>query len=174
VTQKVLVKPSVARPVVFWDFSLPPVTDKEVFTSRFGVKEDLTQRANRSVARVDLPAEGTKGGELLKINRLPGEEKLNKANIRGVVFDVMTSPDFTCEDANANIMVVMQSPANWWINMGTIPLKDTRQWKTQQLDMKNEEYFKAMPSAFNLFFVLQAGKPAKGSIYLDHIGFMVR
>ena len=97
-THKITVKPSVPRPVVFWDFTNPPVTDKETFSSDFALSEDLTQRANRAVARVDLPAGGIvpadKAKEVLQVRRLPEDDKLNKTNIRGVVFDLMTSTDF--------------------------------------------------------------------------------
>jgi Glycosyl hydrolases family 39 len=178
VAQKIAVKPSIPHPVVFWDFTNPPVTDKETFISDYTLVEDQSQRANRAVARVDLPAAGVvpadKGNCLIKVNKLPNEDKLNKANIRGVVFDVMTSPDFACDDPNAQITVVMQSTANWWMPLGQIPLKDARQWKTSQLDVTQEQYFKAMPAAGSIIFLLHANKPVKGSIYLDHIGFLVR
>ena len=176
-THKILVKPSVPRPIVFWDFTNPLVTNREDFVSDFDLKEDLTQRANRAVARVDLAvksAAGDNGNGLLKVNRLPEDGKLNKANIRGLIVDVKTSADFACEDPNANIMVVMQSPANWWMKLGTVPLKDAKEWKTHKFDLTNDDYIKAMPSAMNVIFVLQSGKPVKGSIYFDKIGFMVR
>jgi hypothetical protein len=177
-THKITVNPSVPRPVVFWDFSNPPVTDKETFSSDFALKEDLTKRPNRAVARVDLPAGGVvpadKARAVLKISRLPEADKLDKSNIRGVVFDLMTSPDFACDDPDASIMVVMQSPANWWMHLGDVQLKDAGQWKTHQLDATTEDYIKAMPSAMNIIFILNASKPAKGSIYFDRIGFMVR
>jgi hypothetical protein len=177
-THKITVKPSVPRPVVFWDFSTPPVTDKEIFSSDFKLVEDLTQRPNRAVARVDLPAGGVvaadRAREILKVCRLPEADKLDKSNIRGVVFDFMTSPDFACDDPNASVMVVMQSPANWWMHLGSVPLRDARLWKTHQLDVKLEDPIKAMPSALNIIFILNASKPARGSIYFDRVGFMVR
>jgi len=179
-TYQITVKPSVPRPIVFWDFANPAVTDKDVFGSSYSLSEDLTQRANRSVPRVDLPAEGAKpdapdGTKMIfKVNRLPGAEKLDTSNIRGVIVDAKVSPDFSCDDPDACILVTMQSPANWWMKIGTIPLREVKEWKSYQLDITNEDYFKALPSASNLLFVLQASKPAKGSIYFDHIGFMVR
>jgi hypothetical protein len=91
-----------------------------------------------------------------------------------VVFDIMTSPDFTCDDPDASVMVVMQSSANWWMPLGYVPLNDTKQWKTNQLDIKLQDHIKAMPAALNVMFILNASKPAKGSIYFDHVGFMVR
>jgi hypothetical protein len=172
------VKPSVPRPVVFWDFSNPPVTDKETFKSDYTLVEDLTQRANRAVARVDLPAQGKlpvdKANLLLRVDRLPEADTLKKENIRGVIFDVMTSPDFECEDPNVGVLVVMQSPANWWMPLATIPLADAKEWKTQQVDVKSPEHIKAMPSALNVMLILTANKPVKGSVYFDHVGFMVR
>jgi hypothetical protein len=181
VSRTVIVKPSVPRPVVFWDFSNPPLMDKEIFSSSWSLNEDLTQRANRAVARVDVPTDATlpegrdKHIYLLSVGRLPQEDKLNKANIRGVIADMKTSADFQCDDPNACILVTMQSPANWWMKIGTIPLQGATEWKSYQLPVTNEEYFKALPSAGNVHFVLQTAKPpTKGSIYLDRIGFMVR
>jgi len=171
------VKPSVPRPVIFWDFTDPRVTDKGAFSSSFTLSEDLTQRANRAVARIDLPGDDAvvpEGQEILKVFSLPGADRLNKSNIRGVIFDLMTSPDFACDDPDASIMVVMQSPANWWMHLGDVPLRDAKQWKTHQLDVKVQDHIKAMPTAGNIIFILNAGKPAKGSIYLDRIGLLVR
>ncbi len=177
---KILVKPSVPRPIVFWDFTNPLVTDKTIFTSSYTLKEDLTQRANRAVARIDLPASGARPDVedklrfMFTIGQLPEAEKLKKENIRGVIVDVKTSPDFACDDPNASVLITMQSPANWWMKIGTIPLKDLKEWKSFQLDIMNEEYFKALPTAGNVHFVMQSSKPATGSVYFDKIGFMVR
>lgn len=177
-THRLTVKPSISRPVVFWDFSNPPVTDSQVFVSSFTLKEDLTQRANRAVARVDFPPDGIlppeKKNELLKVNRMPGEQTLQKENIRGVIVDIKTAPSFACDDPDANVMVVMQSSANWWMVLGNIPLKDAREWKTHQFGIERENQIKAMPAAHNLIFLLNTSKPVKGSIYFDRVGFLVR
>ncbi len=177
-THTITVKPSVPRPVILWDFTNPPVTDKGIFSSDFPLSEDLTQRANRAVARIDLPAKGVTPGdkakELLKVCRLPEDDKLDKANIRGVVCDVMTSPDFACDDPNASVMVVMQSTANWWMHLGNVSLRDAKEWKTHQFDVTAQDHIKAMPAAINIIFILNADEPVKGSIYFDRIGFMVR
>jgi hypothetical protein len=177
-TEKITVKSSVPRPIVFWDFSSPPVTDQNVFGSSYTLTADLTQRANRAVARVDLPASGTatdaKNKDILTVSQMPEESKLNKSNIRGLIVDIKTSPAFACADPNASILVVMQSPSNYWMKIGTIPLQGTQDWKTSQLDVTDANYFKALPSAFNIHFILQTSTPAKGAIYLDHVGFLVR
>lgn len=175
---RILVKASIPRPVIFWDFSNPPVGDKTAFSSSFHLSEDLSQRANRAVARVTFPESGAtpdeKNREVLKVLQLPGEKKLIKDNIRGVVLDLATSADFSCEDPDANILVVMQSPANWWMKLGTISLAGAKQWKNYQFPVTTPDYIKAMPSALNVVFVLQSNKSVKGSVYFDRIGFLVR
>ncbi len=172
------VKPSVPRPVIFWDFSDPPVTNADAFSSDFKLTEDLTERANRAVARVELPVAGVAPDErlraLLKVERLPEGDALRRENIRGVVFDVRTSPDFACEDPDVGITVIMQSTANWWMQLGDMALGDAGQWRTYQVAVTREDHIKAMPAALNILFILKANKPVKGSIYLDRIGFMVR
>jgi alpha-L-arabinofuranosidase len=172
------VKPSVPRPVVFWDFADPRVTDTDAFSSDFRLSEDLAERANRAVARVELPAAGVAPTErsrlLLKVERLPEGDVLKKENIRGVVFDVKTSPDFACEDPDVGVTVVMQSSANWWMQLGDVPLRDAGQWKTHELETKLEEHIKAMPAALNILFILKANKPVRGSVYFDRVGLMVR
>jgi hypothetical protein len=180
VSKVMAVKPSVPRPVIFWDFTTPKATDKDVFHSDFVLSEDLTRRANRAVVRVDLPAGGAvtseKTRQLLQVQRLPGPDKLKRENIRGVVFEVMTSSDFACDDPDARIEVAMQSPADWWMVLGSVKLKDLKEWKSVQVDVTQEKHIKAMPSAGNVWFLLTNAKdkPAKGLVYFDHIGFMVR
>jgi hypothetical protein len=105
---------------------------------------------------------------------MPEGDQLRKENIRGVVVDVMTAPDFACDDPDASITVVMQSSANWWMVLGDIPLKDAKEWKTFQVDVKREDHIKAMPAVGSVHFLLKSSKPATGSVYLDRIGFMVR
>ena len=177
-THAITIKPSTPRPVIFWDFTNPPVTDKETFSSHFKLAEDLTQRANRAVARVDLPSTGVvteeNSRQLLQVKRLPDQDKLKKENIRGVMFDFRTSADFQCDDPNASITVTMQSPAEWWMVLGDVPLKDAQAWQTHQMPITLEKYLKAMPSTTNVWFVLKSNKPVKGSIYFDKIGFLVR
>ena len=87
-THKIRMKASVPRPVVFWDFTNPPVTDKECFSSDFALAEDLTQRANRAVARIDLPAGGAMpadGALVISLVRLNRILELDLPNARVVV-----------------------------------------------------------------------------------------
>ena len=177
-THTILVKSSVPRPVVVWDFTSPPATDPQTFSSEFTLSQDDSKRANREVARVELPATGAapdgKTHTLLQIHHFPEGDKLKKENIRGVVFDLMTSSDFATDDPDASISIVMQGPANWWMPIGTVPFKGNGAWKTHAVDVKLEDHIKAMPSVGTINFILNASKPVKGSIFFDHVGLMMR
>ncbi len=179
VHRKVKVKSSEPRPVVLWDFRNPKPDDAEAFKSEFSLVADDTVRANKHVARVDLPAEGVIPSEkdktraLLIVNSLPPREKLNRANIRGVVFDLMTR-NVQTDDPDAAVVVVMQSPANWWMVLGRVPLAGQEKWASHSVALTNEKFIGPIASSYNIWFVLQSRTPVKGSVYLDRIGFMVR
>lgn len=46
--------------------------------------------------------------------------------------------------------------------------------KNGQVEVKLDEHLKAIPAALNIWIILKANRPAKGSIYLDHVRFLVR
>ncbi len=179
IERRIPVKASEPRPVIFWDFRDVPLTDKKTFTSEFSLHADETVRANKAVARIDLPEEGVVPSEakkqraLLIVNGFPGKEKLDRSNIRGVTFD-LHARDIESEDPNASVQVVLQSPANWWMVLGSVPLKDLETWKTQQVMMTNPKHMDAVGSSYCIWFVLSSSKPVRGTVYLDRIGLMVR
>ena len=171
-------KPSVPRPVLFWDFQKQSPTDTKTFSSGFALRADASQRPNKEVARIDLaPGDAKiKGGDhrvIYKIDGLPPSGQLDRGNIRGVFFDVKTL-GFTSPQANSRLTVVMQSPADYWMVLGSTPLKGTTDWQRIQIDITRDSYIKAMSAAYNIWFVLDGDEAAHGTVCLDRIGFMVR
>jgi hypothetical protein len=63
---------------------------------------------------------------------------------------------------------------NWWMPLGSVKLSECGEWKTVTFLTDNPAFVKAMPEAFNLWFILRAKMPVHGSILLDRAGFMVR
>jgi len=171
-------KPSVPRPVLFWDFQKQSPTDAKAFTSGFALRADASQRPNKEVARIDLAPgsakiQGNAHRVIYKINNLPPAEQLDRSNIRGMFFDVKTL-GYTSPKANSRLSVVMQSPADYWMVLGSIPLDGTTDWKRIQFDVTRESYIKAMAASYNIWFVLDGDEGAHGTICLDRIGLMVR
>jgi hypothetical protein len=94
-------------------------------------------------------------------------------NIHGVVFDLKVSPGFVGSD-DALVRVVMQSPANYWMVIGAVPLAGHEDWRHHELVTDARTCIDAMPQAYNVWFVLETKSRMKGSIYLDQVGLMVR
>jgi hypothetical protein len=178
VTARIEPKSSEPRPVLIWDFQSQSPTEKGLFDSRYKLSADLNQRANKEVARIDFTPDSIVPGDkehkiLFRINRLPERATLDRANIRGVFFDLKTL-GLATEDPNASVSVVIQSPANWWMVLGTVPLAGNADWKRHQVTFTRQDYVDAIASGYNIWFVLNTDKPLAGTILLDRIGLMVR
>ncbi len=177
-TTRIEPKSSEPRPMLIWDFQSQSPSDQKLFTSRYKLTADLNQRANKEVARIDLSPDSIVPGDkehqtLFRITSLPERATLNRANIRGVFFDLKTLGLVT-EDPNASVSVVMQSPANWWMVFGTVPLAGNQDWNRHQVTFTRQDYVDAIASGYTIWFVLNTTKPVTGTILLDRIGLLVR
>jgi len=165
---------SVPRPTVFWEFEDETPTGVR---SQWKLTSDPGIRPNQRVLRVEPEGDNpsvSKKRELVIIDPLPGRDKLKKENIRGAFFDVRTGEDFRCDDPKARVTVVMQSPKNWWMALGSAPLTGSREWKTVTMPLDRPEHVKAVSDANNLWILLEADQPVYGSIYVDRAGLLVR
>ena len=170
--RKLSIIESIPRPTVFWDFEKLPARLK----SDWKYSVDGNARPNQGVLRVDVgdfdPSKHKKR-ELLIVGELPGRDRLAKENIRGVVFDLKVSPDWV-GPADAIVRIVMQSPANYWMVIGTVALAGHADWRHHELVTDAPASVAAMPQAYNVWFVLETKSRVRGSIYLDQVGLMVR
>ena len=152
---------------------------REEFLVRFRPARRREPAAQQEVARIDLaPGDAVKktGNDhrvIYRIDGLPPAAQLDRGNIRGIFFDVKTL-GFTNAKSNARLTVVMQSPADYWMVLGSTPLDGTTDWRRVQLDVTRESYIKAMSAAYNVWFVLDGDDSSQGTVCLDRIGFMVR
>ena len=110
---------------------------------------------------------------LFRINSFPPQDQLERSNIRGVFLDLRTS-GLQSEDPNAALTVIMQSPANFWMVIGRVPLHGASDWTRRELAITQENHLQAIGSAYNLWFILASNRPVQGSIFIDRIGFLVR
>ncbi len=173
---KISPKSSEPRPQMVWDFiSIPPLSKKD-FESAYELVADVSQRANREVARINLPDEEDPSTRMwgrrvfFKILRFP--ESVKKNNIRGIFFD-MKSVDLFSDDPNASVGVVLQTAKNQWIPLGEVPFAGSEDW-VKSTFMLDEKYFDTVDGAYNIVFELKSSKPVRGAILLDQIGLMMR
>lgn len=171
----VVLQKSEPRPQVLWEFETESLG--RGYRSHWHLSTDDSIRPNQRVARIDVPGviPDQEHRELLVISDFPRGAGLRRENIRGVFFDVAVSRDFQCEDPDARIEIVMQSPADYWMALGSVPLpKAGDRWETHTLMVTNPKHIEAMPAAYNVWFVLQARKPVTGAVFIDRAGLMVR
>ena len=171
---KVVFEPSVPRPQILWEFEAE--TLGRGYRSDWALSTDDSVRPNQRVARVDVPGiVPDQQHRLLLLLDLPRDPRLRRENIRGVFFDLMASPKLTCDDANASIEVVMQSTANYWMPLGSLPLAGAKKgWESYTFMVADQKLIRAMPQAYNIWFILRADKPVTGSVFIDRAGLMVR
>ena len=170
-------RPSVPRPYVFWEFGEGSLGKEKGVESAWPLSLDASARANRTVARVDLPGvvPDREHQAALLLSSLPRGARLKRENIRGVFFDLLVSRDFACDDPNASLEVVMQSQADYWMSLGSLPLVGrAAEWATHTFPVTREEHIRAMPEAFNIWLVLRANRPVHGTLYVDRVGLLVR
>jgi hypothetical protein len=170
----VRLNPSVPRQHVLWDFETPTLGDG--FRSQLALRTDDTVRANQRVARIDLEGivPDQQHRELL-VAEIPRSAAIRRENIRGVFFDLSVSPDFHCSDPNACIRIVMQSPADYWMQLGDVPLPEAGDgWTMRVVPVTQENHKKAMYAAYNVWFILRSTQPVSGSVYIDQAGLMIR
>jgi hypothetical protein len=134
-----------------------------------------TAKPNQQTAAIELeeavPAAG-KGG-LMVFSAFP--ENLPKERIGGVVFDVRTAHGFSTQDPNARIEVVLQSSADHWISIGSIPLTGLSDgWATIEFPIQNHKYFASMKWLYSIRLQLSATRPVSGAIYIDDAGVILR
>lgn len=170
-------KPAVPQPVICWEFETAAL-DQAKYVSDWTLATDPTVRPNQYVARIEFTATTTREDKrriVLRIDDFPAKEKLDRRGIRGVVFDAALAASFACADPSAALEVVMQSPDNWWMSLGTVPVaKLSREWSTWALPVKDERHLAAVGNAFNVWFILHRASPASGALLLDRAGLMVR
>jgi hypothetical protein len=146
------------------------------FESAYELVADISQRANREVARINLPEEEDPSTRMwghrvfFKILRFP--ESVKKNNIRGIFFDMKTV-DLFSDDPNASVVVVLQTAKNQWIPLGSVPLAGAEDW-VKSTFLLDEKHFDSVDGSYNILFELKSAKPVQGSILLDQIGLMMR
>ena len=98
-----------------------------------------------------------------------------KERVGGVVFDVRASHDFSTEDPNARVEVVLQSTADHWISIGSFPLSGLKDaWKTIELPIRDHKHFESMKWLYSIRLQLATTRPASGEIYIDDAGVILR
>jgi len=165
------------RPEIYWRFENAPA--EWGATSTFELRADDRVRPNQQVAAIVLhqATPGQNQDTLLALESMP--KNLPRDRIGGVVFDISTSPDFSCTDDGVGVRVILQSEAAHWIELDTLNLKELQgRWETFTFRLPDPKYFDAVGKTYALRFQLYQNSakkvPVAGTVYLDNVGFLLR
>jgi hypothetical protein len=107
-----------------------------------------------------------------KFNEVPN---LDRAGIQAVSFDLGVGDNFDTGNSWAQLIVVLQSEANYWMPLDFVDLNSVPkgQFKRVTLPLK-PEFQKAMMAFFKIILVINSGAKVNGPLYLDNLGFQIQ
>ena len=158
----------------YWTFD-NPIPQWQV-KSTFKIGSESSIRPNQYVAVSQLHGETPKRDAdlLFHFEPLPHNE-LPLENTSGVVGQLRAAHNLECTDLNAQINVILQSDANHWMPIGSIPLSTILgKWEPFEFSVKDPQLLDAMGKLYALRLQIQASAPITGDIYLDDLGFIFR
>ena len=142
----------------------------------FYLGSESSVKPNEFVASVelnnDLPARDA--DQLFHFEPIP-LQSMPLSTVSGVIGQLRTSHNLKCADPSARVNVILQSNANHWIPIGSIPLSSILgKWKKFAFSVSKTELIDAMAQLYAVRFQIQADTPITGEIYLDDLGFIFR
>lgn len=173
VTSQVRLLAVESRPIVLWTFDNP--IEAWGASSTFEIGMDTSVRPNESVARTTLDGSLPVPNEdvLLMMENFSNKLPINR--IGGIFGEVRTSGDLQTDDPEAAVRIVLQSEADHWMELGSIPFSDiSGEWKQFTYDLDDPRLLKAMARLYSIRIVFSSTSPITGEVYFDNIGFKVR
>ena len=162
-----------SRPLILWTFD-NPVAEWGA-SGTFTIDMEPSVKPNEFVAEavLDNAMPGNNTDILLLLEQFP--DSLAKDRIGGVTGELQASPEFRCADPNARVNIILQSEADHWMMIGSVPLEQMRgRWEHFTFEIPDPRLLKAMKRLYAVRFQIESNAPVTGEIYFDNLGFLVR
>lgn len=162
------------RALTYWTFDNP--IDEWNAKSTFELGSESSIRPNQYVAaaRLSKTLPARDADLLFHFEPLPRDE-LPFENASGVIGKLRAAHKLKCADPKARINIILQSDANHWMPIGSIPLRAINgAWQSFAFTVKEPDLLDAMSKLYAVRFQIQADAPITGDIYLDDLGFIFR
>ena len=162
------------RKHVHWTFD-DPIPEWHAKGS-YPLSADPSIKPNQYVAAATLDKVlPSKNNDLLfHFEPLPREE-LPFNNLVGIVGQLQAAHNLKCEDPRARVNIILQSDADHWMHLGSVPLKDMiGKWQDFELKAIKPEHIEAMSKLYAIRIQIDSLSPVTGDIYLDDLGFIFR
>ena len=171
---KVELVPIQERALVYWTFDNPINQWNAKSTFKLGSESSIRPNQYVAAARLSRALPARNADLLFHFEPLP-KEQLPFEHASGVVGKLRAAHNLQCADPKARVNLILQSDANHWIPIGSIPLSAIMgEWKTFAFTVKEPALLDAMAKLYAVRFQIQANAPVTGDIYLDDLGFIFR
>ena len=175
--RSVRIQPVQSREEIVWDFEAPLPDWK--MQSDFVLAADNQVRPNQQVASVTLDAvKPDKGRDMiLEVTSLP--ESLPLGRINGLRLDLRVGKGLVSADPDTRVQVVLQSHADHWMVLGSVPLTELEgKWTTLRFPLRDPADTRLVASTYALRLQLMQKKsqksPVSATLYLDNLGLIFR
>ncbi len=162
------------RALTYWTFDNPIHEWNAVSTFKLGSESSIRPNQYVAAARLFNALPARDADLLFHFEPLP-RDQLPFENASGIIGKLRASHNIQCADPKARINLILQSDANHWMPIGSIPLNAIiGEWKTFAFTVKDPDQLDAMGKLYGIRFQIQANAPLTGDIYLDDLGFIFR
>ena len=162
-----------SRPVVIWTFDNP--VEEWGASGTFALGMEPSVKPNEFVAEAILEdaLPGNNADVLLLLEKFP--QDLPVERIGGIVGEVQVSPELVTADPDAAVNIILQSEADHWMQLVSIPFSEmTGEWKHFQFEINDPRLLKAMARLYAVRFQVVSTEPVSGEVYFDNLGFLLR
>lgn len=162
------------RGLVYWTFDNPIVEWNVKSTFEIGSESSIKPNQYVAASRIHGETPGRDADLLFHFEPLP-RDTLHFENASGVLGQLRAAHDIKCDDPNARINLILQSDANHWMPIGSVPLSKIRgKWEHFAFRFTDPDLLDAMGKLYSVRFQIQSESPITGDIYLDDLGFIFR
>ena len=164
------------RSLVQWTFDNP--IEEWNIESSFDLDADPSIRPNQVVAVARLKKQSPQNHHdlLFHFEPLPHKDLSFKLeNISGIIGKLQATRNLKCADPRARIDIVLQSEANHWMPIGSIPLSELKgEWNDFEFRIQNPQHLEAVKKLYAIRIKIRAKQPVTGEFYLDDLGFILK
>lgn len=164
------------RSLVQWTFDNP--IEEWNIESSFDLDADPSIRPNQVVAVARLKKQSPQNHHdlLFHFEPLPYKDLSFKLeNISGIIGKLQANRNLKCADPRARIDIVLQSEANHWMPIGSIPLSELKgEWNDFEFRIQNPQHLEAVKKLYAIRIKIRAKQPVTGEFYLDDLGFILK
>jgi hypothetical protein len=141
--------------------------------TKFTIDQNI--RPNQGVLSVELQKFSGWAQDWLNFVNLKEIPNVDWSKVIAMTFEVYLPADYNDAGQYANLVMCLQSTANYWMPLEAYNLNGVKkgEWTKVRLDIK-PEFRSAMGAFFQMMTIFSCGGPMTGHIYFDNLGVVMK